>query len=73
MQPVILGGLAKFCRYNSTWTRDIQNVVFAVLFCGWLGGMGVPGEITGPGKLLTIEEVGLILNGMSEDSIKWRA
>lgn len=36
------------------WSRDVQNVIFAILFCGWLGETG---------KLLTIEEVGQILNG----------
>lgn len=43
-------------RYNGMWSRDVQNVIFAILFCGWLGETG---------KLLTIEEVGQILNGMS--------
>lgn len=46
------------------WTRDVQNVVFAVLFCGWLGGMGVVGLTAESGKLFTIEEVGKILNGL---------
>lgn len=45
------------------WTRDVQNVVFAVLFCGWLGGMGTFGVAAEPGKLFTIEEVGSILDG----------
>lgn len=45
------------------WTRDVQNVVFAVLFCGWLGGMGSFGVTAEPGKLFTIEEVGSILDG----------
>jgi hypothetical protein len=45
------------------WARDVQNVIFAILFCGWLGGMG--SSITAEaGKLLTIEEVGKVLNGM---------
>jgi hypothetical protein len=51
------------------WTRDVQNVVFGVLFCGWLGGMGAwAGIATEPGKLFTIEEVGQILNGMTTPS-----
>jgi hypothetical protein len=45
------------------WTRDVQNVVFSILFCGWLGGMGGASKPAEPGKLLTIEEVGEILNG----------
>lgn len=52
-------------RYNGMWTRDVQNVVFAVLFCGWLGGLGSFGVTTEAGKLLTIEEVGQILDGTS--------
>jgi hypothetical protein len=51
-------------RYNNLWTRDIQNVVFAILLCGWLGGMGTSSKAAEQGKLLTIEEVGEILNGM---------
>lgn len=42
------------------WTRDVQNVIFGILFCGWLGGMGAE-----QGKLFTIEETGEILRGMS--------
>jgi hypothetical protein len=40
-------------------------VVFSILFCGWLGGMGTVNKSAEPGKLLTIEEVGEILNGTS--------
>ena len=50
-------------RYNSMWTRDVQNVIFSILLCGWLGGMAVNGKTAEQGKLLTIEEVGAILNG----------
>lgn len=45
------------------WTKDIQNVIFAILMCGWLGGVATkesPGEV---GRLLTIDEVGGVLNG----------
>jgi hypothetical protein len=45
------------------WTRDVQNVIFVILMCGWLGGMSMNGKATEHGKLLTIEEVGEILNG----------
>ncbi|PSS20387.1 hypothetical protein M430DRAFT_100859 [Amorphotheca resinae ATCC 22711] len=51
-----------YYKYNNMWTRDVQNVVFSVLFCGWLGGVGESGVATEPGKLFTIEEVGKILN-----------
>jgi hypothetical protein len=45
------------------WTRDVQDTIFAVLFCGWLGGMPVNGKAAEQGKLLTIEEMGDILQG----------
>ncbi|KAE8445699.1 hypothetical protein EG329_012997 [Mollisiaceae sp. DMI_Dod_QoI] len=50
-----------YYKYNGLWTRDVQNVVFSILLCGWLGGMTVHGAPE-PGRLLTIEEVGQILN-----------
>ncbi|OTB09049.1 hypothetical protein M426DRAFT_316342 [Hypoxylon sp. CI-4A] len=62
-----VGELAKFTsnypyyKYNGRWTRSIQNVVGTILLTGWLGGLGSesrPGEL---GRLLTIEEVGQIL------------
>lgn len=46
------------------WSKDVQNVIFAILFCGWLGGMNVAGKAPEVGRLLTIEEVGEILGGM---------
>ncbi|KAG9235470.1 putative Translin-1 [Amylocarpus encephaloides] len=55
-----------YYKYNGLWTRDVQNVIFAILLCGWLGGLAMEGEGEGKaaeaGKLLTIEEVGQILN-----------
>jgi len=36
--------------------------------CGWLGGLGLKDKPAETGKLLTIEEVGEILNGESESS-----
>lgn len=45
------------------WTKDIQNVIFAILMCGWLGGMAMKDKPAEAGRLLTIEEVGEILNG----------
>ncbi|KAI9055577.1 hypothetical protein LZ554_000523 [Drepanopeziza brunnea f. sp. 'monogermtubi'] len=50
-----------YYKYNGLWTRDVQNVVFSILMCGWLGGMSKDGKVES-GKLLTIEEVGEILN-----------
>ena len=44
------------------WTRDTQNVIFSILLCGWLGGMSTPSQPSQPGTLLTIEQVGALLN-----------
>lgn len=46
----------RFYRYNSKWTRSVQDAVLTVLLHGWLGGEIVPeGRV---GRLLTLEEVG---------------
>ncbi|KAK2625651.1 hypothetical protein QTJ16_004963 [Diplocarpon rosae] len=50
-----------YYKYNGLWTRDVQNVVFSILLCGWLGGLSMKGTAE-QGKLLTIEEIGEILN-----------
>ncbi|PBP18347.1 putative recombination hotspot-binding protein (Translin) [Diplocarpon rosae] len=47
-----------YYKYNGLWTRDVQNAVFSILLCGWLGGLSTAEQ----GKLLTIEEIGGILN-----------
>jgi len=50
-----------YYKYNGMWTREIQNVIFAILLCGWLGGVATLNKPAQPGRLLTIEEVGEIL------------
>ena len=45
------------------WTKDVQNVIFAILLCGWLGGMATKSKPAEAGRLLTIDEVGDVLNG----------
>jgi len=63
-----IGNLARvasnspYYKYNGIWTRDVQNVVFAILLCGWLGGMAMNGKPAQQGRLLAIEDVGEILN-----------
>lgn len=37
---------------------------FAIVLCGWLGGFGGISGQAQPGRLLSIEEVGQILQGM---------
>jgi len=51
-----------YYKYNGLWTRDVQNVIFSILLCGWLGGMAHSDKAAEAGRLLTIEEVGEILN-----------
>ncbi|MCJ1228634.1 hypothetical protein MMC12_005295 [Toensbergia leucococca] len=59
-----LGAVASkypYYKYNGTWTRDMQNASFAIVLCGWLGGLTAEDRETQPGRLLTIEEVGEII------------
>ncbi|KAK1999237.1 translin [Colletotrichum falcatum] len=49
-----------YYKYNQKWNRQVQNAIFTVLLCGWLGGFtsdGKPGPVA---RLLTLEEVGEI-------------
>lgn len=45
------------------WTGNIQDVLFTILMCGWLGGMSIKDKPAEAGKLFTIEDVGEILSG----------
>lgn len=51
-----------YYKWNSMWSRQIQDATFGILFCGWLGGYTTEGSEAQPGRLLTIEEVGQIMN-----------
>jgi hypothetical protein len=55
------------------WTKDIQNAIFSILICGWLGGMALEGKPAEVGRLLTIEEVGQVLNGKSNRCVRLRS
>ncbi|MCJ1311753.1 hypothetical protein MMC25_005426 [Agyrium rufum] len=50
-----------YYKYYMLWTRDIQNVVFAILFCGWLGDFRSGSDTRKSGTLYTIDEVGSLL------------
>ncbi|KAF2429785.1 Translin [Tothia fuscella] len=50
-----------YYKWNDVWTRKMQDVCQTILFCGWLNGFAQVGQ-DGAGKLLTIEEVGGVLN-----------
>ncbi|KAM3418618.1 Translin-1 [Cercospora zeina] len=47
-----------YYRFNYAWQRQIESSTFNILLCGFLGGFGK----TESGQLLTIEEVGGIMN-----------
>lgn len=73
-----------YYRFNYAWSRQMESVVredcssthavypanessqcFSILLCGWLGGFGK----SETGQLLTIEEVGQILQSTSSATI----
>ncbi|KAI4794305.1 Translin, partial [Aureobasidium sp. EXF-8846] len=51
-----------YYKYNNMWTRHIQDASFSILLCGFLGGFSSVGSGSQDGRLLTIEEVGQIMN-----------
>jgi len=57
-----IASTSPYYKYNGLWTRDVQNVIFSILLCGYLGGMGTSTSPPAASKLLTIEEIGSILN-----------
>ncbi|KAI7218243.1 Translin [Hortaea werneckii] len=46
-----------YYKFNYAWTRQIQDVCYSILLCGWLGGFG-KGET---GQLMKIEDVGALM------------
>ncbi|KAF2011446.1 translin [Aaosphaeria arxii CBS 175.79] len=51
-----------YYKFNNTWTRQTQDATFNLLLWGWLGGYQRDAGQVKNGRLLTIEEVGQILN-----------
>jgi len=49
-----------FYKYNFLWSRELQNLVFSIEFCAWLGGLSE--ERDPKSGFMTIEEVGNFLN-----------
>ncbi|KAF2721926.1 Translin [Polychaeton citri CBS 116435] len=47
-----------YYRYNYSWTHQMQGTTNSILLCGYLGGFGK----SEAGQLLTIEEVGQVMN-----------
>ncbi|CAF9903376.1 MAG: hypothetical protein HETSPECPRED_000240 [Heterodermia speciosa] len=54
-----------YYKYNSMWTKHMQDTVFSIILCGWLGGFKHVREESQ--ALLTIENVGEILKGKTPD------
>ncbi|EFQ97148.1 translin [Nannizzia gypsea CBS 118893] len=48
-----------FYKYNYLWTKELQNLVFSIEFCSWLGGM--KGAVDENTTFMTIEDVGKFL------------
>ncbi|KAI6827934.1 Translin [Hortaea werneckii] len=46
-----------YYKFNYAWTRQMQDVCYSILLCGWLGGFG-KGET---GQLMKIEDVGALM------------
>ncbi|KAF1815237.1 Translin [Eremomyces bilateralis CBS 781.70] len=65
-----------YYRWNGIWSRQIQDLVFDIVYCGWLGGFAnQPGQSEGRkeiGKLLTIDEVADIMQGKMPANLKDR-
>ncbi|KAI4763884.1 Translin [Aureobasidium sp. EXF-3400] len=51
-----------YYKYNGMWTRHVQDASFSILLCGYLGGFSNAGPGSQDGRLLTIEEVGQVMN-----------
>jgi len=51
-------------RHNQRWTRHIQDAILTVLLCAWLGGVTGESQEGKLGRLLTLEEVGGVFQGL---------
>ncbi|KAF2276314.1 Translin [Westerdykella ornata] len=49
---------APYYKFNGMWSRQMQDLVFQILFWGWLGGYENGGGEVKSGRLMNIEEVG---------------
>lgn len=58
-----------FDKYNQMWSRELQNLVFAIEFCSWPGGLR--DQRTGDTGFMTIKEVGKFLNGKFAPLCLW--
>ncbi|KAK7612152.1 putative Translin-1 [Phyllosticta paracitricarpa] len=51
-----------YYKFNGMWSRQVQDTVFTILYCGYLGGFASDGGNVKSGRLLSIEEVGAIMS-----------
>ncbi|KAJ9214391.1 hypothetical protein DTO166G4_4015 [Paecilomyces variotii] len=50
-----------FYKYNGVWSRELQNLVYSIELCAWLGGLSEYKSSTSA-SFMTIEEVGKFLD-----------
>ncbi|CAH0058817.1 unnamed protein product [Clonostachys solani] len=48
-----------YYKYNSKWSRTVQNAISSAILCAWLGGLASVGTPS-LGRLLTLEEIGAV-------------
>ncbi|KAG6004967.1 hypothetical protein E4U21_000590 [Claviceps maximensis] len=51
-----------YYKYNAKWARAVQNAIGTTLYCAWLGGFATEGKTAEVGRLLTLEEVGVVFS-----------
>ncbi|EEA19956.1 Translin-1 [Talaromyces marneffei ATCC 18224] len=51
-----------FYKYNGVWSRELQNLVYYIELCAWLGGLTEYKNSSSKTSFLTIEEVGNFLD-----------
>ncbi|EED14404.1 recombination hotspot-binding protein (Translin), putative [Talaromyces stipitatus ATCC 10500] len=51
-----------FYKYNGVWSRELQNLVYYIELCAWLGGLIEYKNSSSKSSFLTIEEVGNFLD-----------
>ncbi|KAI6368373.1 hypothetical protein MCOR25_004670 [Pyricularia grisea] len=50
-----------YYKYNFKWTRHVRGAIFTIVLCAFLGGLGNETKAGELGRLLSLEEVGAVL------------
>ncbi|KAF2705738.1 Translin [Pleomassaria siparia CBS 279.74] len=50
-----------YYKFNSMWSRQVQDLIFGILFWGWLGGYQSNASTPKCGRLLTLPDLSIIL------------